>query len=148
LAEAVAVLEDSCARLELARALTALGAARRRVGYRRDAREPLRRRLDLATRCGAVALAAQARQELVAAGARPRPADLGAEALTASELRVGRMAAQGMTNRQIAESLFITTKTVKAHLGHIFSKLYITSRTQLAWKLQQGEGGESLTVAR
>jgi DNA-binding CsgD family transcriptional regulator len=132
LREAVSVLEGSAARLEHARALTDLGAILRRDGRRTEAREPLRRGLDLADRCGADALAARAREELVTAGARPRRERIsGAEALTASEHRIATLAATGMTNREIAQALFITIKTVKAHLGHVFQKLDITARSEL-----------------
>jgi DNA-binding NarL/FixJ family response regulator len=132
LAEAAAVLEGSGADLELARSLTDQGASLRRAGRRRDARAPLRRALDLATQCGAIALARGTREELVAAGAKPRRERIsGVAALTASELRVAQMAAQGLTNRQIAQALFITMRTVSAHLGHAYSKLDISDRTQL-----------------
>jgi DNA-binding CsgD family transcriptional regulator len=133
LAEAAAALEGSGVDLELARSLTDLGASLRRAGRRRDARAPLRRGLDMATRCGAIALARRAREELVAAGAKPRRERLsGVAALTASELRVAQMAAQGLTNRQIAQALFITMRTVSAHLGHAYSKLDISDRAQLS----------------
>jgi DNA-binding CsgD family transcriptional regulator len=138
LRDSVATLETSGARLEYARALTDLGAALRRAGRRTEAREPLRVGLDVATECGASAIAARAREELVTAGARPRRARIaGAEALTASERRIATMAATGMTNREIAQALFITIKTVKAHLGHVFQKLDITTRAQLAAALTE-----------
>jgi DNA-binding CsgD family transcriptional regulator len=140
-AEAVAVLDQSGIDLELARALTDYGAALRRAGQRRDAREPLRRALDLATRCGAPMLAVRAREELIAAGARPRRGRVrGADALTASELRIARMAANGMTNREIAQALFITIRTVTTHLGHVYQKLEISGREQLAHALQADAG--------
>jgi DNA-binding CsgD family transcriptional regulator len=133
LAEAAALLERAGTGLELARTLTEQGALLRRVGRRRDAREPLRRGLDLATRCGALAISRRAREELIAAGARPRRERIsGVEALTASELRVAQLAAKGLTNRQIAQALFITMRTVSAHLGHAYSKLDIGDRAQLA----------------
>ncbi len=138
LREAVSTLERSPARLEHARALTDLGAALRRRGHRTDARDPLRKGLDLADRCGASALAARAREELITTGARPRRQRLsGAQALTASERRIATLAAAGMTNREIAQALFITLKTVKAHLGHVFQKLDISERGQLADALAQ-----------
>jgi DNA-binding CsgD family transcriptional regulator len=154
LREAVSVLEGSAARLELARALTDLGAGLRRAGQRTDAREPLRRGLDLASRCGATALAGRARDELVAAGARPRrERSSGASALTASERRIAALAASGLSNREIAQALFITIRTVKAHVGHIFQKLDITSREQLrdalaAEGLDAGEAQLELTARR
>jgi DNA-binding CsgD family transcriptional regulator len=132
LAEAATVLEDSGVGLELARTLTDQGASLRRAGRRRDAREPLRSALDLATRCSATALSRRARAELIAAGAKPRRERIsGVASLTASELRVAQMAAQGLTNRQIAQALFITMSTVSAHLGHVYSKLDVSDRAQL-----------------
>jgi DNA-binding CsgD family transcriptional regulator len=136
LAEAVELLEASPARLEHARALVDLGSALRRAGRRRDAQARLRPALELAHRCGAAGLAARAREELVAAGARPRrPVFTGLEALTASERRVARLAAQGRSNREIAETLFVTQRTVETHLRHTFQKLGITSRGELPAEL-------------
>jgi DNA-binding CsgD family transcriptional regulator len=133
LEEAVHVLRASPARLEHARALVELGAARRRAGQRADAREPLREGLDLAHRCGATRLEDRARQELTATGARPRRAMLtGRDALTATEQRIAGMAAEGMSNPEIAQALFVTRKNVENHLGRIYPKLEINSRTQLA----------------
>jgi DNA-binding CsgD family transcriptional regulator len=133
LAEAAATLERSGSDLELARTLTDHGAALRRAGRRREAREPLRRGLDLATRCGALAVSRRAREELVAAGARPRRERIaGVAALTASELRVAKLAASGLTNREIAQALFVSMRTVSTHLGHVYSKLDTSDRTQLA----------------
>jgi DNA-binding CsgD family transcriptional regulator len=133
LGEAVAVLERSQAPVELARALTDHGAALRRAGLRMRARVQLERGLDLAHHCGARRIASQARAELVAAGAKPRrDAFTGRDALTASELRVARLAAAGRTNREIAQALFITTKTASAHLSRAYRKLDVTRRSQLA----------------
>jgi DNA-binding CsgD family transcriptional regulator len=132
LAEAIAALEASPSRLEHARALTDLGAALRRASRRSEARQVLVRALDLAAGCGASALAARAREELVTAGARPRRERVsGVEALTASERRVAQMAAAGMTNRQIAQALFVTIKAVTGHLTHVYEKLEIAGRAQL-----------------
>jgi len=117
--------------------LVELGAALRRANRRREAREPLREGLDLAHRCGATALAERARTELGAAGARPRKTVLwGIESLTPSELRVARMAAEGMTNREIAQSLFVTTKTVETHLRHVYQKLDVAGRGGLTGVLR------------
>jgi DNA-binding CsgD family transcriptional regulator len=136
LRESVAVLAHSGARLEHARALIALGAALRRAGCRSDSLEMLREGLDLAHRCGASALAAPARDELVAAGAKPRRDALhGRDALTASELRVARLAAEGHTNREIAQALFVSLRTVETHLTHAYQKLGIRSRDSLAGAL-------------
>jgi DNA-binding CsgD family transcriptional regulator len=129
--EGIQLLRDACdalggtrARLRHAEALVELGAALRRANQRREAREPLREGLDLAHRCGATPLEERARTELEATGARPRKAVLsGVESLTPSELRVAQMAADGMTNREIAQSLFVTAKTVETHLRHVYQKL-------------------------
>jgi DNA-binding NarL/FixJ family response regulator len=133
LQQSVTVLEPTPMRLELAYSLTELGAALRRAGARTAAREPLRRALDLAARCGATPLSERAREEALAAGARPRrPFTSGMQALTPSELRVARLAAQAMGNRDIAQALFITTKTVSDHLSRTYRKLNINSRDELA----------------
>ena len=133
LAEAVKTLERSQSPLELARTLSDYGAALRRAGRRVQARAELERALDLAHYLGARRIANQAREELTAAGAKPRrDAITGRDALTAGELRVARLAAEGLTNREIAQALFITTKTAKAHLSHVYRKLEITRRSQLA----------------
>ena len=133
LAEAVSVLETSQARVETARALADYGAALRRTGQRKQAREPLERAMDLAHHCGARRIAALARAELIAIGAKPRrEAITGRDALTAAELRVARLAAEGQTNKQIAQSLFITSKTASAHLSRVYRKLGVGRRNQLA----------------
>lgn len=126
------VLEQSPAKLELARVLVDVGAAMRRSGARTESRQPLRRGLEMAHRFGAQPLAQYAREELLASGARPRRAAIsGRDSLTPSERRVARLAAEGLTNRQIAQRLFVTTKTVEYHLRHVFQKLGIASRTEL-----------------
>jgi DNA-binding CsgD family transcriptional regulator len=136
LAEAARTLEGSPARLEHARALADFGAALRRANRRADSREPLREALDLADACGARPLAERARQELRAAGGRPRrPRITGADALTASERRIAKMAADGMSNPEIAQALFVTKKTVEAHLGNAYRKLGIHSRADLGGAL-------------
>jgi DNA-binding NarL/FixJ family response regulator len=133
LTQAVTALDACPSRLEQARALTDLGAALRRRGRRSAAKDLLARALDAAAACGAGALATHAREELVAAGARPRRERIrGVEALTASERRVAQMAAAGMTNREIAQALFVTIKTVALHLTHVYDKLDVTGRAQLA----------------
>jgi DNA-binding CsgD family transcriptional regulator len=79
-----------------------------------------------------VALERRARAELAAIGIRPRTTERsGAESLTPSESRVAKLAAAGQTNREIAQALFVTEKTVETHLGRAFRKLDVTSRRQL-----------------
>jgi DNA-binding CsgD family transcriptional regulator/tetratricopeptide (TPR) repeat protein len=132
LEEAVQVLRDSPAKLEHAKARTELGAALRRANQRARARTELRQAVELATVCGATALAARAESELLATGARPRRIALsGVDSLTPSERRVAEMAAAGPTNREIAQALFITQRTVEVHLTSIYRKLRISSRSQL-----------------
>jgi DNA-binding CsgD family transcriptional regulator len=132
LREAVEVLARSEARLEHARALVDLGAALRRANQRTEAREWLREGVDLAQRLGAFGLAEQANEEIAATGARPRKIlQTGLDALTATERRVAQLAAEGMTNKEIAQTLFVTIKTVEVHLSSAYRKLEISSRAQL-----------------
>jgi DNA-binding NarL/FixJ family response regulator len=132
LAASVEVLNGSGARVEHARSLVELGAALRRNGRRAEARELLAQGTELADSCGATALTDRALDELRATGARPRRmARSGINALTPSELRVARLAADGMTNRDIAQALFVTVRTVEVHLTHCYQKLGISSRDEL-----------------
>ena len=126
------MLEGSSAKLERARTLVELGAALRRANQRVDARELLKEGLDIAVRCGAQPLVERAEEELAATGARPRRLLLsGVESLTASERRVARFAADGLSNKDIAQALFVTTKTVEVHLSNVYRKLGIASRGEL-----------------
>ena len=133
LEEAVSLLEPSSAQLELAHALADLGAELTRVRRRREGRDAQRRAMTLAGQCGAVALAERARVELQAGpGRRARVELTGPHALTAAEWRVCRQAADGRTNREVAEALFVTEKTIERHLSSAYQKLGIRSRFQLA----------------
>jgi DNA-binding NarL/FixJ family response regulator len=133
---AVTILHGSTQRLELAKALLALGRRQRLARRPTAAREPLRQALEVAATCGATALTAEIRGELAAAGARPRTDMLsGPAALTPSERRVATLAADGMTNRDIAEQLFVTPKTIEVHLSAAYRKLAIGSRRELAGAL-------------
>jgi DNA-binding NarL/FixJ family response regulator len=132
LREAAEVLAGSEARLEHVRALVDLGAALRRANQRTEARERLREGVDLALGIGALGLARRANEEIAASGARPRRVlRTGLDALTASERRVAQLAAEGMSNKEIAQTLFVTIKTVEVHLSHAYRKLEISSRAQL-----------------
>ena len=125
-------LAGSSMRLEHARSMVELGAALRRVGQRVAAREPLAAGMELAHRCAANALVARAHQELRAAGARPRSVvRSGVDALTASELRTARLAADGLSNREIAQHLFVTQKTIQTQLRAAYRKLDIAGRGDL-----------------
>ena len=136
LRDAVETLRASEGRLELARALAELGAMLRRAGRRSEARDPLREGYALAVECGSDRLAALARAELAATGARPRRSALaGTASLTPSERRVASLAASGAMNRDIAQTLFVTEKTVETHLGHAYAKLGVRSRRELSGAL-------------
>ncbi len=138
LEDSVMELERSSARLEHARALIEHGAALRRGGHRADSRRPLREGIDLAHRCGAIALTARGRQELLATGARPRRQVFrGRDALTPTEARVADMATQGLSTPEIAQALFVTPKTVETHLGHTYQKLGIHCRAELTRALSE-----------
>ena len=142
LREAVETLSRSDFRLEHARALIDLGGALRRAGLQREARDALREGLDHAHHCEAWALVAAARDELVAAGARPRRPDVrDVHALTPSERRVAAMAAEGISNKEIAQALYVTVNTVESHLRHVYRKLDIKSRSQLASRLPPEDRG-------
>jgi DNA-binding CsgD family transcriptional regulator len=136
--EAVEIHAGAPTRLEYARSLVSLGIRLRRQRQQLEAREPLRRGLDLASRCGAVLLATKARDELVAAGGKPRrDAIEGAEALTGRERRIAELAIGELTNRQIAQVLFLSPRTVEHHLRNIYRKLGIQGRDALAPALER-----------
>lgn len=129
---AVAVLSESEATGELVRAQLALGRSLRLDRQPTRAREVLAPALDVADRLGASRLARQVEDELRLAGARPRRrAVTGVHALTPAELRVATLAAEGLSNPEVAQALFVTRKTVEKHLGSAFAKLHVSSRDQL-----------------
>lgn len=141
LRRAVETLADSPAVLWRAEALVDLGAALRRHGKSSEARRILRTGMDLAHSCGATPLEERAVDELRAAGGRTRRrAGTGADALTASERRVAELAAAGASNKAIAQSLFVTLRTVEMHLSSAYAKLDIRSRRDLLDALRSGEG--------
>ena len=120
------------ARVEQARTMIELGAAIRRAGRATEARGTLREALVLAEATGATALARRAREELRLAGGRaPAHVDASGDALTPSERRIAELAGAGQTNRQIADALFITAKSVEWHLSNVYRKLDIRGRNQL-----------------
>ena len=140
LRESLAVLEGSSARLERARTLVELGGALRRAGEGTEALGLLKGGLDLAVGTGARPLVSLAEEELAAIGERPRREEpSGVESLTAGERRVARFAADGLSDKDIAQALFVTTKTVEVHLGNVYRKLGIGSRGELPAAL----GGEA-----
>jgi DNA-binding CsgD family transcriptional regulator len=132
LRESVEVLDGSEALLERGRSLVEYGAALRRAGRRSEAGRALGDALELARAGGAGALERRAAEELAVAGARAeRAARRGREALSPSERRVTQLAAAGMSNREIAEELFVTRKAVEWHLRNSYVKLGISSRRDL-----------------
>jgi DNA-binding NarL/FixJ family response regulator len=146
LQEAVQVLERSQARLELAYALADLGAELCRCRRRREGRAAQRRAIELADHCGATVLAQRARTELQSGpGRRARLELTGPSALTAAEWRTCRQAVEGQTNREIAQAMFVTEKTVERHLSSAYHKLGIRSRFQLAAAL--GDPPDRLATA-
>ncbi|MEV7403097.1 AAA family ATPase [Streptomyces sp. NPDC091267] len=133
LEEGMEILKGSPARLEYAKALSDLGSAQRRSGRRGAAKEHLQAALELARLIGAKPLADQISIELSIAGVRPHKRyHSGVEALTPSERRIVELAAEGSTNRQIAQALFVSAKTVEVHLSSSYRKLGVTSRSELA----------------
>jgi len=156
----VEILEASAARLERAHALVDLGTTLIDLNRKEEARGVLRQGASLASRCGAHQLVEVAGDRLRAAGARPRRLGLvGAESLTPAELRVARMAADGLTNQRIADGLFVTLKTVEGHLAKAYRKLGVDGRQDLHEALsgrdeqehrddwEEGEDGELLRAA-
>jgi DNA-binding CsgD family transcriptional regulator len=140
LTEAVKTLRRSPSKLELVRALIEMGASIRRHGRRVEARGPLREALAIAERSEAAMLAKRAREELVAAGAKPRRHCVtGVTSLTPSERRVAEMAAAGMRNREIAQQLVVSIKTVQYHLGNVYRKLSVPDRDALAHVLRSAD---------
>jgi len=132
LREALAAHERASTSVELAATRLELGALLRERDRRDEARALLREALEAADRLRARPLATRAEEELRAAGARPRRVALsGVDALTASERRIAELAAQGLTNREIAEALYVTARTVEGHLTSVFRKLAVPSREAL-----------------
>jgi DNA-binding CsgD family transcriptional regulator len=130
--EAIEQLRSCRMVAHLARAHLVYGEWLRREGRRQEAREQLRTSHELLLDMGAEAFAARAARELRATGEHPRkrtaqPTD----ALTAQELHIAKLVATGATSREIGAQLFLSPRTIEAHLRSIFPKLNITSRRQL-----------------
>lgn len=139
--EACARLAESPARLLRARAEYALGAALLDAGDPLAARPRLRTALDLMIGCGAGNAAKGIRLRLAEAGGRPRQlTDRPDDALTARERRVAALAMAGRSNREIAETLYITRRTVELHLTHAYQKLGVSGREDLVGVLRTASG--------
>lgn len=140
---ALGLLEEAAGKHEAAgdpfgraRSLLALGIVRRRARQRRASRGAIDDAIALFEECGAVGWAEKARTELGAIGGRTRT-----EGLTSAETRVAALVAKGKTNREVAAALFLGERTVETHLTHIYAKLGIRSRTELARALASSSGG-------
>jgi DNA-binding CsgD family transcriptional regulator len=118
--------------MERARTLLYLGAAQRRRRLWTAARATLQEALDICERIGAAAWASRAAAELARTHIKQAPADL-----SPTELRVAQCAATGLTNRQIAEQLFVSAKTVEANLSRVYTKLNIRSRAELGARMAE-----------
>jgi DNA-binding CsgD family transcriptional regulator len=141
--EAIRQLARSHATIDLARAHLLYGQWLRRQKRRRDARRQLRAAEGMFYAMGAAGFAQQASSELRATGERARMRTPETELdLTTQESRVAKLAADGSTNSEIAEQLFISPSTVEYHLAKVFRKLGVTSRTQLAHQLPGHETGK------
>jgi DNA-binding CsgD family transcriptional regulator len=114
-----------------ARALFALGVTRRRAREKRPAREAIAASLAEFERLGAATWAEKARAELGRIGGRTSE-----QGLTAAERRVATLVAEGRTNREVAAALFLGERTVASHLTHVYAKLGVRSRTELARRLR------------
>ena len=133
---ALRVVEGVPAVLQQVRLRLSLGSTLARMGRRIEARGVLRPALADADFVGAVLLAQRARRELVATGLRPRQAATeGAAALTPRQRQVCELAAAGKANRAIAQELFLSIKTVEAHLAAGYRKLGVNARAELAAEL-------------
>jgi DNA-binding CsgD family transcriptional regulator len=130
-------LGRSRVRAELARAHLLYGEWLRRRRRRREAREQLRTAQDMLEAMGMAAFAERARRELQATGetARKRTAAVGDDELTAQETQIARLAREGLSNPEIGARMFLSPRTVQYHLGNVFAKLGITSRSQLSHAL-------------
>ena len=131
--EAIGHLKQCTAAPQLARAHLVFGEWLRRQRRRRDAREQLRTAHDMFASMGAEAFADRARVELLATGEHTRQRTAGTQdELTAREAQIARLVSQGESNRDIAAQLYISPATVEYHLGKVFRKVGVASRTQLA----------------
>jgi DNA-binding NarL/FixJ family response regulator len=137
LEEGIGHAEAACGPFDLALLHDAIGRLLRRQGERRQAASHLQAAYDRYTRLRAVPFLDRCGDELTACGLQPARRAPGPARLSPREQSVARLAARGLTNRQIAAELVISVKTVEVHLGHIFAKLEVATRTQLAAKLAE-----------
>ncbi|MGW5722288.1 AAA family ATPase [Amycolatopsis sp. NPDC003865] len=141
LTKAITTLSSSPARLQLATALTELGTLQARHGQSEKAIETLRQAVELSEHCGARPLARRAAEELRSARRALTPAKDNEHGLTRQENRIAVMAAQGLTNREIATALHLTRRTVELHLSGAYRKLGIPGRAELGGALAKSQRG-------
>ncbi|MFJ9783383.1 AAA family ATPase [Amycolatopsis sp. NPDC101161] len=141
LTKAITTLRSSPARLQLATALTELGTLQARHGQSEKAIETLRQAVELSEHCGARPLARRAAEELRSARRALTPAKDNEHGLTRQENRIAVMAAQGLTNREIATALHLTRRTVELHLSGAYRKLGIAGRAELGGALAKSHRG-------
>jgi DNA-binding CsgD family transcriptional regulator len=143
--DAIERFERTELRPELARARLLYGEWLRREGRRVEAREQLRAAHDLFVEIGMHAFAERARRELIATGEKVYKRDVATrDALTAQEAQIAQLASEGRTNPEIGATLFLSPRTVEWHLGHVFTKLSLSSRRELrAALLRSGDGAAS-----
>ena len=139
LQKAVTTLGSSSSRLQLATAQTELGVLQARHGQSEKAIETLRQAVELSEHCGARPLARRAAEELRAARRALTPAKDNEYGLTRQENRIAVMAAQGLTNREIATALHLTRRTVELHLSGAYRKLGIPGRAELGGALAKSQ---------
>jgi DNA-binding NarL/FixJ family response regulator len=145
-AEALGWHSGGSSPFERARTELCFGEALRRARRRTDARLWLRRAVETFDALAATSWSARARAELAASGARARPREPAAtDRLTAQEIQVALIVAGGATNNEAAAALFVSPKTIEAHLTRIYRKLALRSRTELAGLMRAGRdaGGAS-----
>jgi DNA-binding CsgD family transcriptional regulator len=141
LEDSVPLLAGSPRLLERAHCLVEHGARLNELRRRPQARRVLRVGLELAERCGSTVLVARAEAQYTMSGGRLRPQPTGVSGLTAAERRAVTLAANGQTNRQIAEELFLSVRTVEIHLTNAYRKMGVARRSELAAALAAAAAG-------
>ena len=140
--DALQLLEDQPLRYDRARVNFAFGQTLRRAGKRREADAVMQTARDLYLTLGATTYVERCERELRAGGVHAARVDRGVAGLTPQEQLVSDLVAQGMTNREVATDLYLSTKTVQYHLTRIYAKLGVRSRTELAALRAPASGDE------
>jgi DNA-binding CsgD family transcriptional regulator len=137
--DALGILDGVPVPFERARILLALGETQRRARRRQAARQSLEAALGEFERLGASLWAEQARRELARIGGRAPSADR----LTSTEEEVAALVSDGHTNREVASVLHLSEHTIEGHLSHIYAKLGVRSRTELAHRFVRDRGDQA-----